>query len=79
MSESIVALELAEIDALADLYRAAGAGVVTDCGLSATEIGDAVLVAARSTVFRGRSGTAWAAFPNVILKGEPVGWRRGST
>ena len=45
MSESIVALELAEIDALADLYRAAGAGVVTDCGLSVREIGDAVLIA----------------------------------
>ena len=46
MPDSIVALELAEIEALTDLYRAAPAGVVTDCGLSVKEIGDAVLIAA---------------------------------
>jgi GNAT superfamily N-acetyltransferase len=46
VSESIAALELAEIEALADLYHAAGPGVVADCGLSVREVGDAVLIAA---------------------------------
>jgi hypothetical protein len=46
MSESIVALEQAEIQALADLYHAAGPSVVADCGLSVREVGDAVLIAA---------------------------------
>ncbi len=46
MSESIVALEVAEIEALADLYRAAGPAVVADCGLSVRDVGDAVLIAA---------------------------------
>jgi ribosomal protein S18 acetylase RimI-like enzyme len=45
MSESIVALELAEIEAIADLYRAAGPDVVANCGLSVKEVGDAVLIA----------------------------------
>jgi hypothetical protein len=46
MSEMIVALELAEIEAIADLYRAAGPDVVADCGLSVKEVGDGVLIAA---------------------------------
>src|SRR5262245_54767206 len=45
MSESIVALELAEIEAIADLYRAAGPDVVADCGLSVRYVADAVLIA----------------------------------
>jgi len=46
MSQSVVALEQAEIQALADLYHAAGPSVVADCGLSVREVGDAVLIAA---------------------------------
>src|SRR5262245_52129447 len=46
MSESTIALELAEIKAIADLYRAAGPDVVANCGLSVGEVGDAVLIAA---------------------------------
>jgi GNAT superfamily N-acetyltransferase len=45
MSESIVVLELAEIEAIADLYRAAGPAVVADSGLSVRTVGDAVLIA----------------------------------
>jgi GNAT superfamily N-acetyltransferase len=45
MSESIVALELAEIEACRDLYRAASADVVAASGLSVTDFGDAVLIA----------------------------------
>ena len=45
MSESTIALELAEIEAIADLYRAAGPAVVADTGLSVRNVGDAVLIA----------------------------------
>lgn len=45
MAESIIALELAEIEAVADLYRAAGPAVVSNCGLSLRKVGDAVLTA----------------------------------
>jgi len=45
MSESVVALELAEIEAVADLYRAAGPEVVAECGLSVRDVGDAILIA----------------------------------
>jgi hypothetical protein len=45
VSESIVALELAEIEAVADLYRAASAEVVSSSGLSVGNVGDAVLIA----------------------------------
>jgi GNAT superfamily N-acetyltransferase len=48
MPESIVALEVAEMEAIADLYRAAGPDVVTNCGLSVREVGDAVLIAVSS-------------------------------
>jgi hypothetical protein len=45
VSESIVALELAEIEAVADLYRAASAEVISSSGLSVGNVGDAVLIA----------------------------------
>jgi hypothetical protein len=45
MSESIIALELAEIEAFTDLYRAASPEVVAASGLSVTQVGDAVLMA----------------------------------
>jgi hypothetical protein len=45
MSESIIALELAEIEAFTDLYRAASPEVVAAGGLSVTEVGDAILMA----------------------------------
>jgi hypothetical protein len=45
MSESIVALELAEIEAIADLYRSAGPTVVAESGLSVRDVGDAALIA----------------------------------
>lgn len=45
MSESIIALELAEIEAVTDLYRAASAEVVSSSGLSVGNVGDAVLIA----------------------------------
>lgn len=46
MSDSIVALELAEIEALKDLYRAASPEVAATAGLSVREVGDAVVLAA---------------------------------
>jgi ribosomal protein S18 acetylase RimI-like enzyme len=46
MSETVVTLEAAEQKACADLYRAASPEVVAAGGLSVTEIGDAVLIAA---------------------------------
>jgi GNAT superfamily N-acetyltransferase len=45
MSESIIALELAEIEAVADLYRAASPEVVSSSGLSVGNVGDAILIA----------------------------------
>lgn len=45
MSESIIALELAEIEAFTDLYRAASPDVVAASGLSVTQVGDAMLMA----------------------------------
>jgi GNAT superfamily N-acetyltransferase len=44
MSESIVALETAEMEACADLYRAASPDVVAASGLAVTEVADAVLI-----------------------------------
>ena len=45
MSESIAALELAEIEALKDLYNAASPEVVAASGLSVRPVGDATLIA----------------------------------
>jgi hypothetical protein len=45
MVESMVALELAEMEAVADLYRAASSEVVAASGLSVVEVADAVLIA----------------------------------
>ena len=45
MSESIAALELAEIEALTDLYKAASPEVVAASGLSVRQVGDATLIA----------------------------------
>ena len=45
MSESIAALELAEIEALKDLYNAASPEVVAASGLSVRQVGDATLIA----------------------------------
>ena len=45
MSESIAALELAEIEALTDLYNSASPEVVAASGLSVRQVGDATLIA----------------------------------
>ena len=45
MSESIAALELAEIEALTDLYKAASPEDVPASGLSVRQVGDATLIA----------------------------------
>ena len=45
MSESIAALELAEIEALTDLYKAASPEVVAASGLSVRQVGDITLIA----------------------------------
>jgi hypothetical protein len=45
VSESIAALELAEIEALTDLYDAASPEVVAASGLSVRQVGDAMLIA----------------------------------
>jgi ribosomal protein S18 acetylase RimI-like enzyme len=45
MVESMVALELAEMEAVADLYRAASSEVVAASGLSVVEVADAILIA----------------------------------
>ena len=45
MSESIAALELAEIEAVTDLYSAASPEVVAASGLSVGQVGDATLIA----------------------------------
>jgi hypothetical protein len=45
MSDSVVALELAEVQAMADVYRAASPEVAALSGLSVTEVGDATLIA----------------------------------
>jgi GNAT superfamily N-acetyltransferase len=45
MVESMVALELAEMEAFADLYRAASPEVVAASGLSVIEVADAILIA----------------------------------
>lgn len=47
MSETVVALEAAELTAFTDLYRAASPEVVSAGGLSVTNIGDAILIAAK--------------------------------
>ena len=47
MSETVVALEGAELKACADVYRAASPEVVSAAGLSVTDIGDAILIAAK--------------------------------
>src|SRR5262245_12621450 len=45
MSESIVALEAAEMEAFAELYRAASPELAAANGLSIVEVADAILVA----------------------------------
>jgi hypothetical protein len=50
MSDRIVALERAEIDAFTDLYRAASPDVVEGAGLAASTLGDIVVLAASRIV-----------------------------
>ena len=52
MSESLVALEQAAIEACQDLYLAASPDVVAASGLSVREIGDAGVIAVNRIVNR---------------------------
>lgn len=48
MSDAVVALERAEIDAFTDLYRAASPHAVEAAGLAVSNVGDAVVLAANT-------------------------------
>ena len=67
MSESTVALEVAELEACADLYRAANLEVVAASGLAVAEVADAVL----HTVTRDAP-----SFRNLRRLGFEVAYRR---